>query len=168
MLFNAGVAYAATEQDQKALAIADEIQRTRPDDTIAQNVAVPMIRAITYLMPANPSRKSPEKAIDLMNTVALYSRDSTGLLFVRGLAYLEAGRYGEAHQDLQKLVTSKSAHGPDAMIVIGQLELGRVYTKQGDTAQARIAYQNFLASMKDADPDVPIVRDAKAEYTKLQ
>ena len=168
VLFNAGLTLAVTRQEQKALAIADEIQRTRPDDTIAQNVAVPMIRALTYLMPANPSKAAPEKAIDLLNTAALYSRDSTGLLFCRALAYRDAGRYTEALQDLQKLLGIKSSHGADPLIVVGQLELGRLYVKQDNTAQARIAYQNFLAAMKDADPDVPIVREAKAEYAKLQ
>src|ERR1019366_10082579 len=52
--------------------------------------------------------------------------------------------------------------------VAAQLELGRVYQKQGDTAKARIAYQNFLADWKDADPDVPLLHEAKAEYAKLQ
>ena len=166
--FSAGLAYAVAKQDQKALALADEVQRTRPDDTIAQNVAVPMIRAIALLMPSNPSKVNPEKAIDLLNTAALYARASTGVLFARGIAYREAGRYAEAQQDLQKLLTLKSFKGPDSTITIGQLELGRLYRKQGDMAQARIAYQNFLADMKDADPDVPLVREAKAEYAKLQ
>jgi len=168
VLFNAGVDLAVAGQDQKANAIADEIQRTRPDDTIAQNVAVPMIRAIADLRPANPAQRAPGKAIDLLNTAALYSRGSTGVLFTRALAYRDAGRDSEALQDLQKILTVKSAHGPDEVIILAQLELGRTYVKQGDTAQARIAYQNFLAAMKDADPDVPVVREAKAEYAKLQ
>jgi hypothetical protein len=59
-------------------------------------------------------------------------------------------------------------HGPDLLTVVAQLELGRVYQKQGDTAKARIAYQNFLAAWKDADPDLPLLLQAKAEYAKLQ
>jgi hypothetical protein len=54
------------------------------------------------------------------------------------------------------------------LVVAAQLELGRVYRKQGDTAKARIAYQNFLAAWKDADPDLPLLHEAKAEYAKLQ
>jgi serine/threonine protein kinase/tetratricopeptide (TPR) repeat protein len=167
VLFNAGVTMAVAGQEQKALAIADEIKRTRPDDTIAQNVAVPMIHALTYLRPAN-GKPDPDKAIDLLNTAALYGRDNTGILYARGVAYREAGRYSESLQDLQKLVNSKSTHGPDPVIVIGQLQLGRLYAKQGDAGQARIAYQNFLGAMKDADPDVPLIHEAKAEYAKLQ
>ena len=59
-------------------------------------------------------------------------------------------------------------HGPNVMVVAAQLELGRVYQKQGDAAKARIAYQNFLAAWKDADPNVPLLKEAKAEYAKLQ
>ena len=57
-------------------------------------------------------------------------------------------------------------HGPDFLVVAAQLELGRVYQKQGET-KARIAYQNFLAAWKDADPDLPLLREAKAEYAKI-
>jgi eukaryotic-like serine/threonine-protein kinase len=165
--WNGAIALALAGQGQKALSIADEIQRTRPNDTIAQNVAVPTIRAIAYLFPANPGKADPAKAIDLENTAALYARANTSVLFGRGVAYLQAGRLAEAQQDFQKILEMKT-HGPDVLVVTAQLELGRVYQQQGDTAKARIAYQNFLAAWKDADPDVPLLHQAKAEYAKLQ
>jgi eukaryotic-like serine/threonine-protein kinase len=165
--WNASTALALAGQGQKALSIAEEIERTRPNDTIAQNVAVPTIRAITYLSSANPSKADLAKAIDLENTAALYARANTGVLFGRGMAYLQAGRFSEAQQDFQKVREIKT-HGPDVLVIASQLELGRVYQKQGDTAKARIAYQNFLADWKDADPDVPLLHEAKAEYAKLQ
>jgi tetratricopeptide (TPR) repeat protein len=165
--WNAAIAFALIGQGQKALSIADEIQRIRPNDTIAQNVAVPDIHAVAYLFSANPGKADPAKAIDLENTAALYARASTGVLFGRGLAYLQAGRFSEAQQDLQKILDMK-VHGPDTLVVAAQLELGRVYQKQGDTAKARIAYQNFLAAWKDADPDLPLLHQAKAEYARLQ
>jgi tetratricopeptide (TPR) repeat protein len=168
VLWNSALALAVAGQDQKALSLADEIQRSRPNDTVAQNVAVPMARALVYLMPANPAKAAPEKAIDLLNAAAVYMRASTGILFSRGLAYSQAGRYPEAIQDFQRVMELKSVHGPDFVIPVAQLELGRVYQKQGDTAKARIAYQNFLAMWKDADPDVPLLLRAKAEYAKLQ
>jgi eukaryotic-like serine/threonine-protein kinase len=168
VLWNSALALAVLGQDQKALSLADEIQRTRPNDTVAQNVAVPMTRALVYLMPANPAKAAPEKAIDLLNAAAVYMRASSGIFFSRGLAYSKAGRYAEAIQDFQKVMDLKTAHGPDFLIPVAQLELGRVYQKQGDLAKARIAYQNFLAMWKDADPDVPLLLKAKAEYAKLQ
>jgi tetratricopeptide (TPR) repeat protein len=165
--WNAANALAAGGQAQKALALADEIQRERPNDTIAQNVAVPMIRAIVALNLSTPSKADPTKAIDLENTAALYGRANTGVLFVRGKAYFLAGRLTEAEQDFQKVVDFK-AQGPDTIMAVSQLELGRVYQKQGDLAKARIAYQNLLAAWKDADPDVPLLKIARAEYAKLQ
>jgi cytochrome c-type biogenesis protein CcmH/NrfG len=51
---------------------------------------------------------------------------------------------------------------------IAQLYLARAYAQQGDSAKARAAYQDFLALWKDADPDIPILKEAKAEYAKLQ
>jgi serine/threonine protein kinase/Flp pilus assembly protein TadD len=154
-------------QGQKALSLAEEIQRTHPNDTIAQNVAVPTIRAIAYLHPGNSAKADPARAIDLENTAALYARGNSGVLFGRGWAYFLAGRLAEAQQDFQSILGS-NAHGPDVLVVAAQLELGRIYQKQGDTAKARVAYQNFLAAWKDADPDVPLLHEAKAEYAKLQ
>jgi tetratricopeptide (TPR) repeat protein len=160
--------FAILRQDQKALALADEIQRVHPNDTIAINVTVPMIRAIAALRPANSAKADPAKAIDFLNTAALYARASAGVFYARGIAYEQAGRYAEAQQDLQKVLDMKSHSGPDIVFVVAQLELGRVFQKQGDAPKARIAYQNFLAAWKDADPDVPLLHEAKAEYAKLQ
>jgi len=165
---SAATTFAILRQDQKALALADEIQRAHPNDTMAVNVTVPMIRAVAALRPANPAKADPAKAIDFLNTAALYARANAGVFYARGIAYKQAGRYAEAQQDLQKVLDFKSRSGPDIVFVAAQLELGRVFQKQGDTAKARIAYQNFLADWKDADPDVPLLHEAKAEYAKLQ
>ena len=62
----------------------------------------------------------------------------------------------------------KSRNGPDVLFVAAQLELGRLFQKEGDVPKARIAYQNFFAAWKDADPDLPLLHEAKAEYAKLQ
>jgi serine/threonine protein kinase/tetratricopeptide (TPR) repeat protein len=164
----AGTTFAILRQDQKALELADEIQHTHPNDTIAINVTVPVIRAITALRPANPAKADPAKAIDLLNAAAVYARADAGVLYARSIAYEQAGRYAEAQQDLQKVMEIKSHSGPDIAFVVAQLELGRVFQKQGNKPEARIAYQNFLADWKDADPDVPLLHEAKAEYAKLQ
>jgi hypothetical protein len=61
-----------------------------------------------------------------------------------------------------------SHSGPDIVFPIAQLEMGRLFQRQGDTPKARVAYQNFLGAWKNADPDVPLLHEAKAEYAKLQ
>jgi tetratricopeptide (TPR) repeat protein len=160
--------FAILRQDQKAIALADEIQRAHPNDTRAVNVTVPVIRAITAMWPANSAKADPAKAIDFLNTAALYARASAGVFYARGIAYEQAGRYAEAQQDLQKVLELKAHNGPDIVVAAAQLELGRLFQKEGDLPKARIAYQNFLAAWKDADPGVPLLHEAKAEYAKLQ
>jgi len=168
VLGNAGTTFAILRQDQKALALADEIQRTHPNDTIAVNVTVPIIRAIAALRPANSAKADPARAIDFLNTAALYGRANNSVYYVRGIAYEQAGRYAEAQQDFQKVLDMKSRSGPDILLMIAQLKLGQLFQKQGDAPKARIAYQNFLAAWKDADPDLPLLHEAKAEYANLQ
>ncbi|MFZ1917796.1 MAG: protein kinase [Terriglobales bacterium] len=168
VLGSTGITLAILREDQKALAMADEIQRNHPNDTSAINITVPSIRAIAALRPANPAKADPAKAIDYLNTAALYAPANDGVIYGRGLAYELAGRYAEAEQDLQKVLSFKLRQGPDIVFPLAQLELGRVYQKQGDAPKARIAYQNFLATWKDADPDLPLLREAQAEYAKLQ
>jgi len=168
VLGSVATTFAILRQDQKVLALADEIQHNHPNDTMAINVIVPEIRAVVALRPSNPAKADAAKAIDYLNTAALYARGDAGVFYARGLAYEEAGRYSEAQQDLQKTIDFKSHGNVDLVIVIAQLELGRVFQKQGNIPQARIAYQNFLASWKDADPDLPLLHEAKAEYAKLQ
>jgi serine/threonine protein kinase/tetratricopeptide (TPR) repeat protein len=165
---NVATTFAILRQDQKAFALADEIQRAYPNNTIVINVTVPMIRAIAALRPANPAKADPAKAIDFLNTAALYARANAGVFYARGMAYEQAGHYAEAQQDIQKVLDMKSRNGPDVIFVIAQLELARVFQKQSDAAKARVAYQNVLADWKDADPDVPLLHEAKAEYAKLQ
>jgi serine/threonine protein kinase/tetratricopeptide (TPR) repeat protein len=165
---NVATTFAILRQDQKAIALADEIQHAHPNDTMAVNVNVPLIRAVVALWPANSTTADPAKAIDFLNTAALYARANAGIFYARGMAYEQAGRYAEAQQDFQKVLDMKSHSGPDIVFVVAQLELGRLFQKQGDAPQARIAYQNFFATWKDADPDVPLLHEAKAEYANLQ
>ena len=168
VLGSCAITYAVLRDDQKALALADEIQKTRPNDTIAINVTVPIIRAIVALYPAAPAKPDPAKAIDLINTAALYDRGDSGLFYARGVAYEQLGRYAEAQQDFLKVMEIRTHSGPDIIYIVTQLELGRLHQKQGDLPQARIAYQNMLAAWKDADPNLPLLHEAKAEYAKLQ
>jgi eukaryotic-like serine/threonine-protein kinase len=160
--------FALLGQDQKAIALADEIQRTHPNDTIAVNVTVPLIHAIVALAPANSAKTDPARAIDFLNTAALYARANSGVFYARALAYERAGRYDEAMQDLQKVEQQKSRQGPDLIFVMAQLESGRVLQKQGDLPKARVAYQDFLTAWKNADADLPLLHEVKAEYEKLK
>jgi eukaryotic-like serine/threonine-protein kinase len=164
----AGSTFAILSEDQKAVGLADELQKAQPNDTTTVNVTVPLIRALAALRPANPAKADPAKAIDYLNSAAVYARANPALFFIRGLADRQAGRDAEAQQDFQKVADLKARSGPDLLFVINQLEIGRMSRKQGDIPKARIAYQDFLTSWKDADADIPLLHEAKAEYAKLQ
>lgn len=159
----AALIMALAGNEAKALAIADDISRRRPSDTHAQFVFLPMIKALIELQHGNY-----EKAMDMLDTAAVYARAIDGLYYVRGLTYLRAGKGNEAVQEFQKLLDLEGYFGPDIIVTLAHLGLGQAYALQRDDAHARIAYQDFLALFKDADPNLPLLQQSKTEYAKLQ
>jgi hypothetical protein len=89
-------------------------------------------------------------------------------VYVRGEAYLAAHRPADAAVEFQKILNHRGLLLADPMGARARLQLGRAFALAGDAAKAKAAYQDFLTLWKDADPDIPILRQAKAEYGKLQ
>jgi eukaryotic-like serine/threonine-protein kinase len=89
-------------------------------------------------------------------------------IYVRGEAYLAAHRGTEAVAEFQKILNHRGVVVNEPIGALAHLQIGRAYAMQGETAKARAAYQDFLTLWKDANPDVPILKEAKAEYGKLQ
>jgi eukaryotic-like serine/threonine-protein kinase len=89
-------------------------------------------------------------------------------VYVRGQAYLALHQGKEAAAEFQKILNHQNVVENFITGALAHLGLARAYALQGDTVKARAAYQDFLALWKDADPDVPILLQAKAEYAKLQ
>src|ERR1700690_3074488 len=106
------------------------------------------------------------KALDLMKAAEPFDRANTESRYVRATALLMAGRGPEAAQEFQAVIALKS-FGFDPTIPFAQLGLARALATT-DKAAARTAYQDFFSLWKDADPDLPILKQAKAEYAKLQ
>jgi tetratricopeptide (TPR) repeat protein len=88
--------------------------------------------------------------------------------YLRGEAYLALGKSAEAITEFRKLLEHRALVGPDPAGALAHLQLGRAYLLAGDRAKAKTAYEDFLALWKDADPDVPVLAQAKAEYARLQ
>ena len=88
--------------------------------------------------------------------------------YIRGLAYLAQRNDAAAAPEFQKLLDHSGIVQNFLLGSLAHLQLGRAYTISGDTAKAKAAYQDFLKLWKDADPDIPILKEAKAEYAKLQ
>jgi len=159
------VTLAVAGQERKALDALNPFLKQRPDDTILQHVTLPTIQAIAEL-----ENGHPEKALELLKSAEPYDAGSTGVHYLRGTAYLHSGRPAEAVQEYQKVLSLRLSRsfGPETAGVLAQLDLARAYAAQGDKAKARTAYQDLLAIWKAADPDLPLVQKAKAEYAKLQ
>jgi outer membrane protein assembly factor BamD (BamD/ComL family) len=122
-----------------------------------------MIRAVIAM-----NHHDGQKALELLKVAQPYDAGSTEPLYTQGSALLMAGRGAEAAQEFQKVLALKNAFPTDLFMAYAQLGLARAYALDPDKAKARAAYQDFFVLWKDADPDTPILKEAKAEYAKLQ
>jgi DNA-binding winged helix-turn-helix (wHTH) protein/tetratricopeptide (TPR) repeat protein len=153
--------------------LADNFNESFPENTVVQFNYLPTLRARLALSHANP-----QQALDTLEVVPPYELGLPSLWFynwpnlypvyVRGEAYLAAHRGGEAATEFQKILDHRGIVLNEPIGALAHLQLGHAYALQGDTAKARAAYQDFLTLWKDADPDIPILKQAKAEYAKLQ
>jgi len=162
------LALARSGRTEEAGKLADQISAERPEDTLVQHYFAPTIRAAIKLQ-----QHDPAAAIDLLRGTAKYdlawtdSFDYVYPAYIRGLAYLELGDGRAAAAQFQKLIdnpglTVRHVTGP-----LAWLQLGRAQKMMGDEASARKSYETFLDLWKNADPDIPIYQQAKAEYAKL-
>ena len=156
----------------RVYAVADDLAKRWPDDTIVKFNYLPTIHARLAL-----SRKDSTKATEALQPAAPYELATPGSsaisfclypVFARGEAYLAAHQGNEAAAEFQKILDHRGIVLNEPIGALAHLQLGRAYAMQGDTTKARAAYQDFLTLWKDADPDIPILKQAKAEYAKLQ
>jgi hypothetical protein len=89
-------------------------------------------------------------------------------VYVRGEAYLAAHQGPEAATQFQKILDHRGIVAGDPIGALAHVQLGRAYAMAGDAAKAKVSYQDFFVLWKDADPDIPVLKQAKAEYAKLQ
>jgi len=131
-----------------------------PQDTLIQNQRIPVLRSMI--------ERDPAKAVDDLEPARPTELNGLAPIYQRGLAYLRWGRGAEAAAEFQKVLAHRTIAPLNLVHPLSQLGLARAYVLQGDTAKARTAYQDFLALWKDADPGIPVLIAAKAEYAKLQ
>jgi tetratricopeptide (TPR) repeat protein len=153
--------------------LAEDLAKRFPEDTPVQFEYLPTLRALSAI-----SQKAPLVAIERLETAIPYDLAVPGTAFfakfgglypayVRGQAYLQAGRGREAAAEFQKLLDHRGIVLADPVSALAHLQLGRAYVVSGDRSKAKSAYQDFLTLWKDADPDLPILKQAKAESAKL-
>jgi Flp pilus assembly protein TadD len=163
VVLNCATALAIVGEDSRAAKLADEVAQKRPYDTLVQFVMAPLVKAQIEINQGNPS-----KATDMLDSALVYARANSGVLYVRGNAYLKAGRGSDAVQAFQRLLDMKNVIAVDPLMPLAKVGIARAYVMTGDKAKARVAYQDFLALWKDADPEIPLLRQVKTEYAKLQ
>jgi len=150
----------------EARPLIDEAARRFPVATVVQANGLPTARAAVALHAGKPAQ-----AIELLRAAAPYEL-GTGVpylpIYLRGLASLRTGAGGDARAEFQKVLDHPGVDALSVLRPLSKLGLARATALAGDVAASRRAYQDFLALWKDADPDIPVLREARAEYAKLE
>jgi len=167
----AALALARAGDTAEAEKLAAELDKTSPLDTLVQQYWLPSIRAAVALQ-----RNDPKRAIELLKLASATELSADRLsnigvflipVYLRGEAYLKLHDGNAASTEFQKFIDHRGLVANFSWGALARLGLARAYAAQDDTGKARAAYEVFLTLWKDADPDIPILKEAKAEYAKL-
>ena len=163
----AAVTLARSGDASRAERLADELAKRFPLDTMLNRYWIPTIRASIEIRRGNPA-----KAIDLLQPVARYdlARPFVGMypVYIRGQAYLLLRRGGEAAIEFQKILDHRGIALNEPIGALAHLGIARAYSLQGESAKAWTAYQDFFELWRHADPDIPILKQAKSEYERIE
>jgi eukaryotic-like serine/threonine-protein kinase len=170
-----GAAYALAISDDPASAqkLADELNKRFPEDTLVQFIYLPVLRARIALRGKDPGKAIAELQITRPYDLAMPGMGFLGFygglypVYVRGEAYLASHQGAEAAAEFQKILDNRSIAYADPIGALANLQLARAFVLMGDKAKAKTAYQDFLTLWKGADPEIPVLAQAQAEYAKL-
>jgi eukaryotic-like serine/threonine-protein kinase len=165
------IALALAGDSAQAGRLAADLAKRFPEDTVVRFDYLPMIRAGTAIHSGDPGR-----ALDALKISGPYELGETNTAFtfalypvyLRGDSYLATKQGAEAAREFQKVLDQFGVVGNEPIGALAHLGLGRAYAIEDDSAKAKTAYQDFFALWKDAEPDVPILNQAKGEYAKLK
>jgi tetratricopeptide (TPR) repeat protein len=172
--YGAGLALAIAGDSSLSSTLAEDLAKRFPEDTSVKFSYLPALQAMLALNQGNPS-----KALELLQPATPYELGShrssfSGLFgnlyptYARGEAYLAAHRGTEATAEFQKILEHRGVVVSDPIGALAHLQLARAYSMSGDHTRAKSAYEDFLKLWRDADPEIPILKQAQAEYAKVQ
>jgi tetratricopeptide (TPR) repeat protein len=169
--FFAALALARVGATAQASAIADELEKSYSSNTVLMVYRLPAVKAAIALSEDNPSRAL--QSLEAVKPYELGQPTPSPLqplypAYLRGQAYLSMHQPGAAAIEFQKVLDHPGIGLNFPLAVLAHLELARAYASVGDTPKARTAYQDFLSLWKDADPGIPVLKQATAEYARLQ
>jgi serine/threonine protein kinase/tetratricopeptide (TPR) repeat protein len=164
----AGIALARAGDVAGAQKITDQLSLQSPLDTIVQGYWLPVMRASIGLQHNNP-----QLAIAALEPARAYELGNQGFgpmypIYIRGLAYLRAKHGEEAAAEFKKILAHRGIAKNSPLAALAQLQLARAQAMSGDKPAARRTYQDFLALWKQADVELPLLKEAQAEYQKLK
>jgi tetratricopeptide (TPR) repeat protein len=163
----AALALARAGDAAQAQKLADKLNQEFPLHTLVQRYWLPTIRAAIAL-----DKKNPREAIEALRAAAPYELAEVsyqGLypVYMRGIAFLAAGQGAEAAGEFRKILEHRGIMCYRAISPLSQLQLARAEAMTGDKSAASSQYQDFLALWKDGDSDIPILKQARTEYSQL-
>ena len=165
VLMNAALALALTGDTAVAERLEAELDRAFPLDTLVHQLVEPEIRAAVALQ-----RRDPKRVIEVLQGTRTIELGDNSLLpaYLRGEAYLMLHDGNAAAAEFQKYFDHRGLVGNFSWAVLSHLQIARAYALSEDKVKAKAAYQDFLTLWKDADPDIPMLKQAKAEYAAFQ
>lgn len=172
--YGAAFALALAGDQSQAATLAGDLERRFPEDTAVRFNYAPTLHALLALKHGDPSR-----AVDLLQVSMPYELGEPpssffgfyGALYpiyVRGEAYLALNRGPEAVREFQKIIDHRGIVVSDPIGALAHLQLGRAFVASGEKTKAKTADEDFLTLWKDADSDIPVLKQAQAEYSKLK
>jgi len=157
-----GNAMATCGELSQAQSVIDELAKYFPKDTLLNDILLPLVRARIEL-----NRGNPAQAIQLLDTTRRYEGYAAlQVAYLRGQSYLDQKKGTDSAAEFQKVI-GQISRGSLPLYPLAHLGLARAAALTGDTAKARKAYEVFFGLWKDADPDIPILKEAQREYEKL-
>jgi serine/threonine protein kinase/Tfp pilus assembly protein PilF len=177
----AALALAVIGDSARAATLAEDLEKRFPDDTVVRFNYLPTLRAQFFLnVPDRSPDRSPENAAKAVQALAVASPYELGVpgnstfwtnlypVYIRGQAFLAARQGPQALAEFQKILDWRGVVGNEPIGALAHLGVARSYALTGDKAKSRAAYNDFFTLWKDADPNIPILQQAHAEFAKLE
>jgi tetratricopeptide (TPR) repeat protein len=173
VVYAAAFALELSGEASESQRLAADLEKRFPEDTPVQFEYLPTLRALSSL-----AHGASLAAVEQLQAAVPYDLAMPGTAFfakfgglypayVRGEAYLAAGRGQEAAEEFRKVLSHRGIVMADPIGALAHLQMGRAYVLAGDKSKARSAYREFLTIWKDADTDIPLMKHASTEYAKL-
>jgi tetratricopeptide (TPR) repeat protein len=173
--YASGFALALSGDLAQSEVLAGDLEEHFPEDTFVKFTYAPVLRALAFL-----ARGKSADSVERLEIALRYELAANGLNFnhfylgglhsayVRGEAYLAMHRPSEAAGEFQKILDHRGLVGPDPISALAHLQLGRALQMSGNSTSSKAAYEEFFGLWKDADPNIPILHQAKSEYARLK